>query len=111
MNDVQNSVSEQMIALLTRCLQLQSEKDGIPRPLPDKAPVGLSDTFDDFARQIHQACLYASMTDSLLALQNRLADTGRQLEQHGQLRVEDGDSYAAAALAWLERSTGTVNSQ
>ncbi|EPK6600553.1 hypothetical protein WJF79_004250 [Klebsiella pneumoniae] len=64
MNDIQNSVSEQMIALLTRCLQLQSEKDGISRPLPDKAPVGLSDTFDDFARQIHQACLYASMADS-----------------------------------------------
>ncbi|WP_137963432.1 hypothetical protein [Klebsiella variicola] len=45
--------------------------------MPDKAPVGLSDTFDVFARQIHQACLYASMSDSLLALQNRLADTGR----------------------------------
>lgn len=111
MNDIQNSVSEQMIALLTRCLQLQSEKDGISRPLPDKAPVGLSDTFDDFARQIHQACLYASMADSLLALQGRLADAGRQLEQRGQLHVEYGDSYAAAALAWLERTTGTVKSQ
>ena len=111
MSDDKNSVSHQTIELLTLCLQLQSEKDGISRPLPDKAPVGLSDTFDDFARQIHQACLYASMTDSLLALQSRLADTGRKLEQDGQLRVEDGDSYATAALAWLERSTGTVNSQ
>ncbi|HHW3988811.1 TPA: hypothetical protein ACTW1J_005013 [Raoultella planticola] len=109
MNNDKHSVSEQMTALLTRCLQLQSEKDGIQRPTPDKALVGVP--VDDFTRQIHQACLYASMTDSLLALQSRLADTGRQLEQQGQLHVEYGESYAAAALAWLERSAGTVNSQ
>ena len=109
MSDNNNSVSHQTIELLTRCLQLQSEKDGIQRPTPDKALVGMP--VDDFTRQNHQACLYASMTDSLLALQSRLADTGRKLEQDGQLRVEDGDSYATAALAWLERSTGTVNSQ
>lgn len=83
MSDNNNSVSHQTIELLTRCLQLQSEKDGIQRPTPDKALVGVP--VDDFTRQIHQACLYASMTDSLLALQNRLADTGRQLEQQGQI--------------------------
>ncbi|ASZ59440.1 hypothetical protein [Klebsiella michiganensis] len=57
MNDIQNSVSEQMIALLTRCLQLQSEKDGISRPMPDKAPVGLSDTLMTLpARSTRPAC-------------------------------------------------------
>ncbi|MGE6587990.1 hypothetical protein ACQKFC_27955 [Raoultella planticola] len=37
MSDNNNSVSHQTIELLTRCLQLQSEKDGIQRPTPDKA--------------------------------------------------------------------------
>ena len=60
MSDNNNSVSHQTIELLTRCLQLQSEKDGIQRPTPDKALVGVP--FDDFTRQIHQACLYAAMT-------------------------------------------------
>ena len=107
MSDNNNSVSHQTIELLTRCLQLQSEKDGIQRPTPDKALVGVP--VDDFTRQIHQACLYASMTDSLLALQNRLADTGRQLEQQGQIHVDAGENYAVAAVAWLERLTGTEN--
>ncbi|MDM4095921.1 hypothetical protein [Klebsiella oxytoca] len=103
--------SHQIIELLTLCQQLQSEKDGIQRPAPDKAPVGVSDTFDNFSRQIHQACLYASMIDSLLALQSRLVDTGRQLELQGQIHVEAGDNYAVAAVAWLELFTGTVNAQ
>lgn len=107
MSDNNNSVALQTIELLTRCLELQSEKDGIQRPTPDKALVGAP--FDDFTHQIQQACQYASMTDSLLALQNRLADTGRQLEQQGQIHVEAGENYAVAAVAWLERFTGTDN--
>lgn len=51
------------------------------------------------------------VSEQMIALQRRLADTGRQLEQHGQLRVEYGNSDATAALAWLEQFTGTVKSK
>lgn len=52
-----------------------------------------------------------SVSEQMIALQRRLADTGRQLEQHGQLCVEYGDSDATAALAWLKQLTGTVKSK
>ncbi|EOT1929464.1 hypothetical protein ACNHUP_004559 [Serratia marcescens] len=83
MNVSGQSISQQLMALLTLGPPLPSEKDGIPRPSPDKAAVGVSDVFDDVARQIRHACLYASMTDSLLSLKSRLADAGRQLERQG----------------------------
>lgn len=101
-------ISQQFIALLTLCQQPQSEKDGVRRPSADKAATGVSEAFDDFARQIQQACLYASMTDSRLSMQNRLADTGRQLEQ---FHVDVGNNYAVAAVDSLERFTGPVNAQ
>lgn len=55
MTTISKSISEQTIALLTLCQQLQSDKDGIRRPSPDKAVVGVGEAFDSFARQIQQA--------------------------------------------------------
>lgn len=103
----QKSISQQSIDLLRHCQHLQSEQDGIRRPEPGKVNVAADETLDDFAQQIQTACVYASMTDRLLAMQARLADLGRQLESRGQVEVPVGHDYADAALDWLSGQAGT----
>ncbi|MFJ5338801.1 hypothetical protein PSR30_04385 [Pectobacterium carotovorum subsp. carotovorum] len=97
----QRSLSQQGINLLLLCQQLQSEKDGIKRPLPFKVGVQADEELDDFARQIQSACLSLSQLDNLLVMQRQLVDLGRQLEQTGKIAVPAGDSYADAAMAWF----------
>lgn len=106
MTTTSKSISEQTITLLKLCQQLQSDKDGIGRPSPDKAAVGAGEAFDSFARQIQQACVYASMTDRLLVMQSRLAEIGRRLEQQGRVEIHAGEEYAEAALNWLASTAG-----
>jgi hypothetical protein len=98
---------EELIALLTLCQQLQSDKDGIKRPAPRRPGVEADEVRDTFAQRILVSCAHAASMDTLLALQSRLADVGRQLETQGQIRTEVGENYALAALEWLERSTKT----
>ncbi|KFX11053.1 hypothetical protein [Pectobacterium atrosepticum] len=97
----ETSLSQQGISLLLRCQQLQSEKDGIKRPLPFKVGVQADEELDDFARQIQDVCLYVVQLDNLLAMQRQLVELGRQLEQTGKIAVPAGDSYADAAMAWF----------
>lgn len=101
------SISEQIIALMTLCQQLQSDKDGVRRLPPDKAAVGVpEEVFDSFARQIQHACMYASMTDRLLAMQSRLAEVGRRLEKQSRIEVHAEENYAEAALNWFASKAG-----
>ena len=100
------SISEQTIALLTLCQQLQFDKDGIRRPSPDKAAVGVDEAFESFARQIQKAFMYASMTGRLLAMQGRLAEIGMRLEQQGRVEIHAGEGYAEATLNWLASTAG-----
>lgn len=97
----ETSISQQGISLLILCQQLQSEKDGIKRPLPFKVGVQADEELDDFARQIQSVCLSLSQLDNLLVMQRQLADLGRQLEQAGKLTVTAGESYADTAIAWF----------
>lgn len=101
------SISQQIIALLRHCQHLQSEQDGIRRSEPGHAGVAAHETLDDFAQQIQTACVYASMTDRLLAMQSRLADLGHQLESRGLIEVPVGRDYADAALDWLSAQAGS----
>lgn len=100
---------EELIALLTLCQQLQSDKDGLKRPAPRQAGVAADEVLDSFGQRILLSCAYAASLDTLLALQSRLADVGRQLETQGQIRTEVGEDYALAALEWFERLTGAGN--
>ncbi|MDX6917779.1 hypothetical protein R9X49_22035 [Pectobacterium carotovorum] len=97
------SLSQQGINLLLLCQQLQSDKDGIKRPLPFRAGVNADEELDAFARQIQSVCISLSQLDNLLAMQRQLADFGRQLELTGKLKVTAGESYADAAMTWLAR--------
>lgn len=107
MTDFKGNASAQILALLSLCQQLQSEKDGIRRPEPGKPGVAADETLDDFAQQIQTACVYASMTDRLLAMKDRLTDFGRQLESRELVEVPVGRDYADAALDWLSAQAGT----
>jgi hypothetical protein len=107
----QKSISQQSIDLLRHCQHLQSEQDGIRRPEPGNAGVAADETLDDFARQIQTACVYASMTDRLLAMQTKLADLGRQLESLELVEVPVGRDYADAALDWLSAQAGSPTPQ
>ncbi|MBV8042569.1 MAG: hypothetical protein JO226_08005 [Pluralibacter sp.] len=98
---------EEMIELLTLCQQLQSEKDGLKRPVPRRPGVAADEVMDGFAQRILQSCAFAASLDPLLDLQSRLADVGRRLEEQGQLQTDVGDNYALAALTWMELITGT----
>lgn len=93
-----------MIELLTLCQQLQSEKDGLKRPAPRRPGVAADEVMDGFAQRVQQSCVYAASLDPLLALQSRLADVGRRLEEQGRLHTDVGDNHA---LAWMERQAGT----
>ncbi|HEY2452391.1 MAG TPA: hypothetical protein VGI71_07180 [Scandinavium sp.] len=105
------SLSQQIIALLRHCQHLQSEQDGIRRPEPGKGGVAADETLDEFAQQIQTACVYALMTDRLLAMQARLADLGRQLESRRQIEVPVGGDYADAVLDWLSAQACTPTPQ
>lgn len=107
MKTSQKSISQQSIDLLRHCQHLPSEQDGIRRPEPGHAGVAADETLDDFAHQIQTACMYASMTDPLLAMQTRLADLGRQLESRELVEVPVGRDYADAALDWLSAQAGS----
>lgn len=98
---------EELIALLTLCQQLQSDKDGLKRPAPRQTAVMEDEVGDTFAQRILNSCAYAVSIDPLLDMQTRLADVGRQLEEQGQLQAGVGENYAQAALGWIERLTGT----
>ncbi|GKV75847.1 hypothetical protein PEC106568_10210 [Pectobacterium carotovorum subsp. carotovorum] len=107
----ETSLSQQGISLLLLCQQLQSEKDGIKRPLPFKVGVQADEELDDFARQIQSVCVSLSQLDNLLIMQRQLADLGRQLEQAGKLTVSAGDSYADTAIAWFTQHCAAVAGQ
>ncbi|MFJ5375219.1 hypothetical protein ACIPTP_22090 [Pectobacterium versatile] len=107
----QSSVAQQGINLLLLCQQLQSEKDGIKRPLPHRVGVQVDEVRDAFARQIQDVCLYVVQLDNLLAMQRQLVELGRQLEQEGKMMVLPGDSYADAALAWFAQQCDPVANQ
>lgn len=97
---------QEMIELLTMCQQMQSDKDGLKRPTPRHPELKGVEVMDAFAQRILLSCAYAASLDPLLALQSRMADIGRRLEEQGQLQTYAGDNYALAALAWMERMTG-----
>lgn len=107
----QQSLSQQGISLLILCQQLQSEKDGIKRPLPHTVGVQADEVLDDFARQIQNVCVSLSQLDNLLVMQRQLADLGRQLEQAGKLTVSAGDSYADTAIAWFTQQCAAAAAQ
>lgn len=107
----ETSLSQQGISLLLLCQQLQSEKDGIKRPLPFKVGVQVDEELDDFARQIQSVCLSLSQLDNLLVMQRQLADLGRQLEQAGKLTVTAGESYADTAIAWFTQHCAAAAGQ
>lgn len=89
--------ADEMVALLTLCQQLQSEKDGRERPVPGV----YSREEDDFADRIRAACGYARQLRQLLPMMSGLSVIGSELERRGEIHVITGESYANRALAYL----------
>lgn len=89
--------AEDIVALLTLCQQLQSEKDGIKRP----APRIYSCDEEEFADRIQAACGHALQLYQLLPMRDRLSAIGAEMERRGEITVMFGESYANRALAHL----------
>lgn len=89
--------ADELIALLTLCQQLQSEKDGRERPVPGT----YSREEDDFADRIRSACGYALQLRQSLPMMNSLSAMGAELERQGEILVMTGESYAGRALEYL----------
>lgn len=90
-------VANEMVALLTLCQQLQSEKDGIERP----APGTYTRDEDQFAERIRAACGYALQLRRLLPVMANLSAVGIEMERRGELSVMTGDDYYRKALEYL----------
>lgn len=90
-------VANEMVALLTLCQQLQSEKDGIERP----APGTYSRDEDEFAERIRTACGHALQLRQLLPMMTTLSVIGAEMERRREISLLPGEDYAQKALAWL----------
>ncbi|KAB1469140.1 hypothetical protein FZI27_20235 [Cronobacter sakazakii] len=82
------------------CQEFQCQKDGIQRPLLGE--IDKSKVLDEFALDIvTSATLFLSLY-MLQPMAERLASVARKLEQKGLIVVEPGESYAEAALDYME---------
>ena len=87
----------EIVALLTLCQQLQSEKEGVIRPAPEK----YHQDDDPFADRIRRATGYARQLQHLLPMAQHLNVLGVALEQQGKIQVGVGEDYAQQALAYV----------
>lgn len=94
---VAGQAADEIVALLTLCLQLQSEKEGVIRPAPEK----YNRDDDPFADRIRMAIGYARQLQHLLPMAQQLNVLGVALEQRGKIRVGVGEDYAQLALAYV----------
>jgi hypothetical protein len=92
-----NEVADEIVALLTLCQQLQSEKDGRERP----APGTYSRDEDEFADRIRSACGHALQLRRLLPVMTTLSAIGAGMERREEISVLPGEDYAQKALARL----------
>lgn len=91
-------VANEIVALLTLCQQLQSEKDGIERP----APGTYTRDKDQFAERIRAACGYALQLRRLLPVMANLSAVGIEMERRGEISLLPGEDYAQSALECLK---------
>lgn len=87
----------EIVALLTLCQQLQSEKEGVIRPAPEE----YNRDDDPFADRIRQAIGYTRQLQHLLPMAQQLNVLGVALEQQGKIQVSVGEDYAQQALAYV----------
>lgn len=102
-HDIDKEIKRGM-ELLVLCQQLQSEKDGIVRPVPGE--FDRTKTLDDFAVDIDRAITNMSALRKLMPMTLHLGHLGRKLESEGKLQVDDGDDYSAAALKFVMAEHG-----
>lgn len=96
------------VELLTLCQQLQSERDGVPRPAPgdfDKTKV-----LDAFAQDVMQSISYMTALYALMPMKSKLADLGREFERQGKIALDGGADYAQAALDHVMAGCGLSES-
>lgn len=72
-----NEAADDIIALPKLCKQLQSEKDGIKRPVPR----AYSRDEDEFADHIRVACGHVLQLRQLLPMMSGLSALGAELER------------------------------
>ncbi|MDK9790199.1 hypothetical protein [Vibrio sp. D431a] len=95
-----NQEIDRGIELLWLCQSLQSEKDGVERP--SHFQIDKSKNLDSFAQDISRAVTNMSSLYQIMPKTKRLSEIGRELEKKGLIYLSAGDSYADAALAYLE---------
>lgn len=89
--------TEDIVALLTLCRQLQPEKCSRDLQEPETYP----DSEDAFADRIQAACCHALQLDQLLPMRDRLSAIGAEMERRGEISFMAGENYANRALAHL----------
>lgn len=87
---------ERGMELLVLCQKLQSEKDGVDRPLP--GVIDKTKTLDQFAKDIGRAMTNMSALHKLIPMMLQLGELGRKLEAEGKITVDYGDDYSTTAL-------------
>lgn len=92
------------VELLQLCSDLQSEKDGVDRPLINS--VDKSKTLDQFAMDIQRAATFLTATYKLIPMMNDLAALGRKLEDDGFVEASVGDDYSRVALNYFLQQSG-----
>ena len=84
------------VELLKLSQILQSEKDGVDRPLP-----GVFDrtkTLDQFAIDVDRAVIHMLHLHQLIPMMLELSELGRHLHKRGEIKVAYGDDFSRAAL-------------
>lgn len=98
LNDLHaNEVSDDVIALLKLCQQLQSDSDSRERPDPDT----YSRDEDAFADRIRSACGHVQQLRRLLPVTTTLSAIGAGMERRGEITLLPGEEYVQKALEYL----------
>ncbi|MHA0962776.1 hypothetical protein [Enterobacter cancerogenus] len=92
-----NKAADDIITLLNLCQQLQSEKDGKERPVPEV----YSRDEDEFAERIRAACGYGLQLRQLLPMMSIMSAIGAEMECRGEISIMTGESYSNRALTHL----------
>lgn len=99
MHDINKQI-DRAIELLWLCQSLQSEKDGVNRPINHE--IDRTKVRDAFAQDIDCAVANVSALHQMIPLHKRLSAVGRELARRGVLNLSAGESHADAALSYLE---------
>lgn len=100
MDKTAKAIFERGTEILNLAIRLQSEKDGVCRPLVGE--FNKTKQLDALSSDADAVSTHLALMMQLSVQAERLSALGKRLEAAGEISLQWGDSYSQAALTYLE---------